>query len=409
MLSVKIISIVFRFCKNLLAILLWMIIVYLVYSTFIHIKSQPVWGVLDETAHMDYVEKISKGKIKFHTDTPIEPEILESFAYTKWAIPPDFDGSIEKMGLSVFSYELHQPPFYYSIMAIFNFILRALGVDIIQRVYTIRYVSFIFYLFGIFYGFLSLKYLFKKCKSSFSLIISQLYVVFALTVGSFSRFGVSNDWMAVCLINALVYLFLVFYFQNKQSLIPWIHFLIVALLLTKFTYVPLALFFIFTGYLIDKSFLRIRSYVSLYLIVLAWYSFFLYSRFKPSYSHEFFKMILPAGHVDFKNYLLILFDNAFFWIPQIPFILKPGLNILFLFGLSFILLFNKKFLVFHIYTFSILVILFLMMFVLNRWVAGVHWYAYRHYNGYGLFIFWGVLGWLIYLIERFNKLNYTFK
>lgn len=381
-------------------IVLWFFIAYLIYQSLQVILREPVWGPIDETAHMDYVEKISNFNITMRTDAFIENEVYQSFQYTRWAKPDTYDGTIQSAGLVALSYELHQPPLYYLLMAIPNRIMKIFQVRIDHRVMVLRIISWLIFLVGLLMGFVGLKYILDKYKFSVSYFVSQLFVIYMLLVGSTQRFGVSNDWLSLCIVNVIIYLMAHYYFERKYKLIPWIHFFIVALLLTKQTYLPMAFIFIALGWYYSRSFIRWRWYMMMYLFAVIWYVYFFIYLSRGSISHTFFNLLIPAGWFQFNDFMLILLHSVFNWKSLINYYPMPNLIVLYLFLLSFVtILFFKKARPLFVFSTVVLVFLAVMMFLLNKWIGGVHWYAYRHFNGYGIFIFMGAFAWLIHVLH----------
>lgn len=374
----------------------WLFIIYLLYASFNYTISEPIWGPIDEIAHMDYIEKISKAKFTMNTDSPIETEIFQSFEYTQWAKPSNFDGTILTAGLPAISYELYQPPLYYIIMAVPNCIMKLFGVNIVNRVLIIRVISWFLFFLSLVIGYFSILKLLKKFKFSVSLFFAQLYMIYLLLVGSIHRFGISNDWLPLLIIHLIIWFFLKLYFENFNSVITWIHFLIAALMMTKQTYLPLSFIFFLTGMFFNSSFNKLKWKYLIYLPVILWYALFTYQILNPSITHSIFKFWFPPGKYDFQNFLIITIYSVFDWSKLISFSYIPGLWIFGIFGFSLLSsLLHKKSFPIIIYSMIVLFSLAIMMFCLNKWIGGVNWYAYRHFNGYGFFIFLGAFGWLI--------------
>lgn len=385
---------------NSIRIVLWFFIGYLIYQSLQFILREPVWGPIDETAHMDYVEKISNFNITMRTDAFVENEVYQSFQYTRWAIPDTYDGTIQSAGIVAMSYELHQPPLYYLLMAIPNCIMKVFKIPIAQRVMVLRIISFLIFLVGVLIGFVGLKYILDKYKFSVSYFISQLFVIYMLLVGSTQRFVVSNDWLPLGIVNMIIYLMARYYFERKDKFIPWIHFFIVALLLTKQTYLPLVFIFIAFGWLYSRSFIGWRWYMMMYLFAVIWYLFFFIYWGRDSISKAAFNYMIPAGLFEFRDFILILLLSVFDWKSLIHLHIPPNLSVFIFFLLSlFLVVFFKKARPLFAFSIVVLVMLFIMMFILNKWIGGVHWYAYRHFNGYGFFIFMGAFAWLIHVLH----------
>lgn len=98
----------------------------------------PIWQPRNELAHYDFIDALSRG----HWPAPGKAIGDDVFAATvklfKWKRPPLFDGTRESMGVEGLSYESHQPPVYYLIMALPHAALRATGCPIAYRIRLLR-------------------------------------------------------------------------------------------------------------------------------------------------------------------------------------------------------------------------------------------------------------------------------
>ncbi len=391
----------FRVIQSSMYICLGILICYVLLRSFLYVIREPVWGVLDETAHMDYIEKLSNGKFIFNTDSFVEKSIFESLIYTRWGKPKEFDGSLYSAGIAALSYELHQPPLYYLIMTVPNLIMMYTGFSLVQRVMVLRILSWLIFLVALFIGFLSMNNLLKRLRFKSTIFPSLIYVLFLLLIGSIGRYSVSNDWLPLLFVNIIIYLLTKLYFDNDKKCIWYLHVTIAGLCLIKQTYVPLAIVFFVIASIINSSYYKSAFYYISYIPVLFWYGLFFYQWDEIKISKAIFNFLLPAGMVDFKTFMLILLSNAFNWTAILPYSFTPQLWIfsLFLFTILAVIYFHKSSFIFFI-VMIVLFILLIMMYALNKWIGGVHWYSYRHFNGYGFFIFMGALGWLIYVLDR---------
>jgi hypothetical protein len=390
----------FRVIQYSIYTCLGILICYVLLRSFLYVIREPVWGVLDETAHMDYIEKLSNGKFIFNTDSLVEKSIFESLVYTRWGKPKEFDGSVYSAGIAALSYELHQPPLYYLIMTVPNLIMMHSGFSLVQRVMALRLLSWLIFLVALFIGFLSMNNLLKKLGFKSTILPAMIYVLFLTLLGSIGRYSVSNDWLPLLFVNTIIYLLTKLYFHNDKKIIGYLHITIAGLCLIKQTYLPLAIIFFFIASIIEVSFYKSAFYYITYIPVLLWYTMFFYQWHEIKISKAIFNLILPAGMVDFKTFMLILLSNAFNWKAILPFSFTPQLWIFSLFFITLfaVIYFNKSGFIFFI-VMIVLFILIIMMYVLNKWIGGVHWYSYRHFNGYGFFIFMGAFGWLIYVFD----------
>jgi hypothetical protein len=123
----------------------------------IHAWRLPVWG-RNELAHFDRLERLSslewpRGAEPI-SDAAFEATLRHDLA---WKRPKNFDGTKAGMGADGVSYETHQPPLYYLLMAPANAALRAAGVAIPSRVRSLRVAQLAF-------AALAIAFLFAICR-----------------------------------------------------------------------------------------------------------------------------------------------------------------------------------------------------------------------------------------------------
>jgi hypothetical protein len=135
------------------------------------------------------------------------------------------------------------------------------------------------------------------------------------------------------------------------------------------------------------------------LPALIWYIQFFISRSETSIIRGVFEAGLPAGYLNIKLFLTV-------WLADAMDLTALGISgpkpSVFITGILLLLPFSLLALWRHyrMRPIVILTTIFLwvvagMMYSLNKWVPGVNWYAYRHFNIYGIFFFTGLLGWIL--------------
>ncbi len=100
-----------------------------------------VWGIRDEIAHYDYIERLSHWRMPAPGDPISERTYRLTMQGLSWNRPAGFDGSRKAMGLDGLSYEAQQPPLYYLVMAGPNRFLEFLDVAPFALVRTLRTVQ----------------------------------------------------------------------------------------------------------------------------------------------------------------------------------------------------------------------------------------------------------------------------
>jgi hypothetical protein len=391
--------------------LLFVLIVIISWIDLQYMYKQPIWGDVDEIAHFDYIEKISNGNLKYDNDVFIEKEVLQSLSELHWKKPENYNGDIHQIGLTGISYELHQPPLYYGLMSIPNIIAKWMQVDISERVLLIRIISWLLFLAGIFIGFLLIKKVQKDAFGNIKIPLGEIFIIFSICAGAYDRYGVSNDVISVTVINLHFWIFYRFIKHNSNSLFLLVQVSILLILFSKQTNWPIAFVsWALCLYLKLKkdrfNFCQLLISLCIYIPFIIYLIIFITQQTEISVSKSIFNSYLPAGIFDFNSFIQILFENTFdlqiFHLN--PFLWRPWILIIFILQLISITWLSLKNIVFRL-SLVYLIILTIMMFVLNKWVGGVHWYAFRHYTGYSLIIFLFIISPII-LTERLITRKY---
>jgi hypothetical protein len=97
-----------------------------------------IWSPIDEIAQYDYIDKISSGHFPVPGEKISDYTADLSINYFDWIKDNSFNGTKESMGLSGLSYEVHQPPFYYLVMALPNLIVKALPISPWMKIKFLR-------------------------------------------------------------------------------------------------------------------------------------------------------------------------------------------------------------------------------------------------------------------------------
>lgn len=375
----------------------WVVVCFAGVHLFIYMNKQPIWSPVDEPAHMDYIEKLSYLKWPAATDSPVEQTILQSYAQTNWNQSEPNDTAI---GLLAYSYELQQPPLYYLIMAVPNRLMIMTQVSLIKRVLVLRYISWSIFLFGLAIGAILIHRIMCTYFYRDYWFMSALYVLFGLLTGSFNRYGLSNDWLSLLLANMA--LAAAWRFKNKPTNLHAIFALIILMLLTlsKQSNFPLAfLVIIWMVYSLFTQAIFSRKMLLYGLLIFSPFLFWFlrlifFSDFNNPVSDTFLET-LPAGLFKFNFFIALLTDNMFQVSHLFSSIQTPGVWVWFFLLLSAIMTtFFRPFRSLFLKIGVVLLLIACMWFVLNKWVGGVHWFAYRHYAGYSIFLFLGLTVWV---------------
>lgn len=83
----------------------------------------PIWGPRDEIAHYDYIDKLGNWRIPRPSE-PISQYTYNLCRHFDWLAPPNYNGTIESMGMAGTSYEAQQAPLYYALLAPPNVLMK---------------------------------------------------------------------------------------------------------------------------------------------------------------------------------------------------------------------------------------------------------------------------------------------
>jgi hypothetical protein len=371
--------------------------IFLAVKAFVYVQRQPVWNPVDELAHMDYIEKIGNGILP-KTHDAVSEDLFQSIGHTQFMLPPGYDGTRNTLSLANLSYEAQQPPAYYALLAIPDKIMVVANADVTMRVKALRLISFLLVLTGTFL-YLPIFRLLEKILATPLSAAAWLSVIFTLCTSFSNRYGLGNDRLSL-LANNLMLLFLLRSVVYKQKRDDYLFALAGVLAgLTKYTNLPWIAALVII-HLCAKRSQEKKIFAQFHLLILLLLPLWMAWNFvRETGPVKEFALMLPAGHVDFRTFLQLLLgdmtDLSFLGIRS-PHLFDP---ILAGWLLSFIFVVYKwkkitRQAPWMLFSGGIIFLLLCAQFLLNRYVAGVHWYAYRHYSGYSACWFIACSGWL---------------
>lgn len=353
---------------------------------FIYLQNS--WSPIDEYAHMDYIEKLSAGRMPAVSDT-IEPEILNDIFQHPERTVAHRPETISSLGLALYSYQAKHPPVYYLLLAPLNSLLKALHYPIFERVRFLRWVSFGGYVLGLFL-LIPLTRKFRAVGFRVKPGWPVLGILFGLLVASHERYGLGNNmWSLLMTLLALVFL-LQFKLRKRLGFLWMTFFMIGISLVTALTNIfllPLELILI--AWILKRQQLNFFHFVRLssawIIPLLCFVVWRMTIKPDPSYSgwiEEILQQGIPAGAVEYTTFLSYFFRDM--WTLDF---LAPAYYSPWLLGLFFLLTFvwaiwplgstGHAWMISAVLSAYVLILLF----VLNRYVDSVTWVAFRHYIG----------------------------
>lgn len=377
-----------------------------------YIRDQNKWSPIDEYAHMDYIDKLGEGRLPVLSDTISE----ELFQHIKNDSIKSVSGRVyfrEQMGIGNYSYEAIHPPIYYTLLVVPNLILKKLNYPIFSRLKILRLLSYFLFVIGMF-----LCVPLFKALSKLGFDIPGFYaygcILFGLLIATNHRYGLGNNMMSPLIVNATaIYLLKYLQFPSNKHLLIFLIFsgLSVFVAISNLFIIPFLLLIAFYKYIYNFS---VRSFLYSVLaissfIILFWYwkSSTVPEKTLNDNFQTILAMFIPAGLIDYKTFLKLFFEDAFrlSFINEHIELTWVLLSLFFINSLVVILFFksviaNYKWVV----VFWILFICFGgITFLLNKYVARVHWVAFRHYLGFITVLYVSVSFWILLLYSKVKK------
>lgn len=391
-------------------ILLFIVAVIVLNVRFIH--QQNSYSPIDEYAHMDYIEKLTEGRLPRLSDQVSE----ELFLDVKNNPGRSLNGNIttrEHLGIGNYSYEAIHPPVYYLTLLPVDLLLKKMEIPIFQRVKILRLCSYLIFVLGVFLlipFFRSLSHLFNNIPEWYG----YLGVLFCLLVASNHRYGLGNNMMAPLAINTTAILLIKYWnipsFKNALLVV-------LAGSLSIFVAIGnifiLPVFFLVFAYRFWKKFsfkilLSSALLVALFAILFwQWKQTTIPDATINANFQMILEMYIPAGLVDYATFLRLFSEDAF----RIAFLsekLDITIVLLGLFSVSIIVgvVFIKTIWKNYRWAFGFafaLFIFFLTTFLLNRYIARIHWMALRHYLAFLPVFYVAVSFGILFTANKFFK------
>ena len=366
----------------------------------------PIWHPRNELAHYDFIDSLSKG----HWPKPGASISDETFnltlAHFQWKSPDDFDGTKEGMGVEGLSYENHQPPVYYAVMAVPNALLRIANVAPATRVRLLR----LFQNGVVGLGLLLVFPIFSSLHRSLGIsrVAGGLIACWMATTNCVRYASLGNDSFAVFACN-LVFLFCALWFEKKQTFWAVAAALTTSLaMLVKFTNGLVLPVYAATWFTLLIGARRRPGKKDIFLLLLPLLPVLLYMGFnmfacgepmRTSATKDSFEHLIPgiAGTPEFVHRLM----NDAFCLTQFHILFPPWGLLLAVACLSASVLLSIYRIVTNRDRKASLLLLGCCLLVagllaaaalLNHFRPGVRWEAFRHYAGVQLACWWALLG-----------------
>ncbi len=354
-----------------------------------YIMQQKSWSPIDEYAHMDYIEKLTRGHLPAISDT-LSSEILKDLVQHPERSAVGHSQSVADMGLALYSYQAKHPPLYYLLLSVPDRILKFFQCDVFQRLQILRTITYTFYVAGtllIWPVFFQLQ----KRHAGIPHFFPWLVMLFSLLVYSHARYGLGNNALSPIFINSSLLFALVFMNSNQ------LRFLLAATLLStlsccvalsNFLLLPFLILLIaylhFVKLRMQFWWLHMLLSIPSVLILISWKLLSLPDETTGSMINLLLSTYIPAGMVNYFTCLRLLWDDLF-TVHLFGYTANIGSAMaLLLIGSLLILLVKlrglqqERWLLFCLF---IILVFFFAVFILNRYVDSVTWVAYRHYTG----------------------------
>ena len=377
--------------KDIAGKIIIVLIVIVIILSVKFISEHNKWSPIDEYAHMDYVNKITEGRLPKLSD----PISAEMFLHIKNNPKNNLHLNIhsrEQLGMSGISYEAIHPPLYYILLSIPNKFMEMINIEIFARVKILRLFSYLFFVIGMFMIIPCFKLL-----TNLGFTIPPSYalgcVLFGLITAPEERYGLSDNMLSPLIINITLIYLLKYYIQPANKTM-YLFFLFACLsvftALSNLFIIPVLCLFVLKKYISNFSF---KTFLTGFLILGLFITLLILwktvTKPDPTINGSFQALLtnfIPAGMIHYNVFMELFLFNAFtlsfinhdFHIVHLIISLFIISNIIFL---KFIKTIFKK----HIWillTEILVAVFFISTFLVNKYIATIHWMAYRHYLGF---------------------------
>jgi hypothetical protein len=390
------------------------------YITFHYVKDAEVWGPYDELPHVDYMDRIAFEK-RFPRDGEMISDRTHRFHLDLETVNgPGYDGSKAGLGPIGYSYEAHQPPVYYLVMAVPYKIIQEKNWPARKKIKCLRMLSFGLHFLGI----LMVLPLFGEVRKLFPQQLEKSYgYVLFFTVWLLSvnlRFGISNDHLSMLTVNCALF-FLARLWRKRQLKNALLSCVFCTLaFFTKYTNLLavgaiglLLLYFQYTRFPLRDRWKFYLSYFPL-LLIPGWFLFLVFQHgtnnpLGNDFSKQMFSIMQP-GMFSYRDFLKLQFIDFFSFYYLMIFYKKQFLfgSILFLAGFGSYLL-NLFFVPGRRPYWTICILatlaLYAAMYFLNKNVCCIVWFSFRLYSGYMVFLAVTLTGYLSIRKKGIEYLN----
>ncbi len=391
--------------RNYIAGILLFIIYVIIH--FNYILKSPIWNPNDELAHVDYIDRIVNEKRFVKDGELISDRSFQFHNDLKVINYVGFDGKKEHLFIIGNSYEAHQPPIYYLLMATPYYFIMNSDLNPVMKLTLLRIFSYVFHLLGIILIFAIFKEINAYFKHHvFTLDFQLITALFILITTMHNRAGINNDQLNLLAVNLSIY-FTIRYLKTKHikyafaiSLWGCISFFI------KYTNGLISLIlgiFLFAEWIktIDKKRLFPLVFIPFFAIPL----FFINSGIQNGWNNILNNKINGQLFVFFSPGMLSFLDFfKFHWFEFFNLEYLGIKNLYFqyagflFYGLAIILwiyyMTRRKVNIIWTISLFITLILYIIILLLSNYVCCVAWYSIRLYSGYMIFITLALFGWL---------------
>ena len=386
------------------------VLLFIIYVAinFNYIFNAPIWNPLnDELAHIDYIDRI----VNEHR-FPVDGELISDRSFQfhndlKVQHYPGFDGKKENLFIIGHSYEAHQPPVYYLIMATPYYFVMKSSLNPVVKLALLRTFSYIFHLLGIILLFAICKEINQYFNNHIlSLDFQWIIALFILITTIQNRAGINNDQLSLLAVNLSVY-FSIRFLNSKHIIYAFaIGICGCIAFFVKYTnglITMLSTIFLFFQWI--TNFKKNKIFLFAFIPFISIPLFFICNGILNGWDNILSNKINNQLFVFFDPGMLSVSDffklhwTEFFNIEYLDTKTFDSLLIgllLYGIGIGFWIYYLTQRKVDIIWSASLYttLILYIIILILNNYVCCVTWYSFRLYSGYMFFITLTLLGWL---------------
>jgi hypothetical protein len=363
---------------------------------------------------MAYIEELGEGRLpKLSNLIPVEMFLHITNDTLRNPLGNINLKTYQQLGLAGICYEAIHPPLYYALLAPPNLLMKKMGVKLFYRLKILRLFSYLFFVIGMFLCVPLFKSL-KKLGYSIPNSYGWGCALFGLLIATHQRYGLGNNMLAPLMLNSAgIFLFKYYNNSENKNLYCFVLFVLLSIFtaLSTVFVLPVLCLVMFQKYNSHFTLKNFAIIAAMVITAVALFVFWKRATIPDKNVNEFVQQLLaswiPAGFLDFKTFYSLWMNDAFtLSFIKNNFDISMQVFVIMNVNICICLLYFKTLLKKQIWLLMVGLLfasLITCTFLVNDYIAGVNWAAFRHYLGFIPVLYVMCTGFLLVLHTKYFK------